>query len=208
MIFPRVILIGGEAEHGKTSLAKAYKEILTSQGNTVCLINFADYLKFMCNKYLAVDMNIPEVENFEGAKTDFWRDLYQKEGTDFIRSRDQDFHSKIVATFINIYRDRFNYFILSDWRFKSEFYLLDRLFGALNLKIVRLNHKSKLTKAQWEHPSERDLDDFKFMFTFESETGKINEVAKSSLPIILDWFEERRKIFSDGDKELPPGGIV
>ena len=48
----KVILLSGKAESGKTSVAKILKKKLEQENKKVLLVNFADYLKFVSQKYL------------------------------------------------------------------------------------------------------------------------------------------------------------
>lgn len=182
-----IILIGGPAEHGKTSLANAYKDLLEKHGKKVCMINFADYLKFICKQYLYWD----------GEKDEKGRDTLQYEGTDHIRSIDVDSNSKSVENFINLYSSRFDYFIVSDWRFKDEYeYLSSRYwYSVVDIKILRNNYESSLSDSQKSHSSEIDLDDFVPTYTFHCDNGieNVEKLAKDTLPLLLDTFKIREK---------------
>jgi hypothetical protein len=156
-----VIPIAGKAEHGKDSAAVIIKELLEKKGKKVCIIHFADYLKYMCKQYLGWD----------GEKDEEGRNLLQYEGTDYVRSKDFDFWLDRVHDFIRLYEERFDYFLIPDARFPNECDRFKEYFKTITLKIVRLNFENRLTEEQRKHPSETALDGYAFDVMIQVETG-------------------------------------
>jgi hypothetical protein len=171
-----VITIAGKAEAGKDTVAKMIKVALTEKGKKVCIIHFADYLKFACEKYLGWD----------GIKDSAGRTLLQYEGTDYVRQRDFDFWIKIVDLFICMYKERFDYFIIPDARFPNEcdWFKYHKDINSVTVRVVRLEYENSLTEDQKKHYSETALDNYAFNSEIRSRSG-MQFLEK----VVLAWVE-------------------
>ena len=47
----KIVVIGGNANHGKDTFGKYLKEQLEQSSNKVLIMHFADYLKYICKQY-------------------------------------------------------------------------------------------------------------------------------------------------------------
>lgn len=157
----KIILISGKARHGKDSTAKILKNKLL--GKTL-IISYADYLKFICQKYL----------NWNGNKDEEGRNILQQFGTDIVRIKKnkKNFWVDAVCNLIEVLEDEFDYFIIPDCRFINEMDIPRLLFkNVITLRVERLNYKSELTIDQQNHISETQLDNYRFDYIIRSENG-------------------------------------
>jgi hypothetical protein len=158
----RVVVISGAAEHGKTAVANILKDILEADNKKCLIISFANYLKYICKTYYGWD----------GKKDENGRHILQYVGTDVVRKKNPNFWVKTVIDFIKVFEDDYDYFIIDDCRFKNEVNCFkDNGIQSLSIKVFRNNYKNHLTEEQRMHPSERDMDDYKFDYYIESESG-------------------------------------
>lgn len=165
----RIIMVSGKAEHGKTTLAQMLKEELPN----AVVVNFGDKVKRFCADYF----------DWDGQKDEKGRELLQMVGTEFIESRNMpNYWVSTVLTEISILAEKYDYFIIADWRFKKEINYLLATIGhqhVFPIRVERSNHISRLTEEQLNHRSEIDLDDFMVM-TIENnkDTASLREDAK------------------------------
>lgn len=159
----RIVCLCAKAQHGKDFAASILKEKLEQQGKKVLIIHFADYLKFISREYFGWD----------GNKDEKGRTILQQIGTEKIRTRDPDFHVGILTRFIKVFAEDYDYFLISDCRFSNEIeYPRDKKLNVISLHIERLNFENSLTPEQRQHRSEIALDNFKFDYYLESESGR------------------------------------
>lgn len=160
----KIMNISGQAQHGKTSVANILKEYLESIGKRVLIINYADYLKFICKEYF----------KWDGTKSKEGRTILQRIGTDIVRKREPDFWVHSVSNFIDVFREDFDFILIGDCRFVNECEYFKFDYNVLNIKVTRNNFDNGLTEEQKNHPSERDLDNYPFDVEIISESGLEN----------------------------------
>ena len=156
-----VITISGKAESGKDTFANCLKEILEKEDKRVCIIHYADYLKFIAEKYF----------NWNGKKDKCGRSLLQTLGTDVVRNRDYDFWVTNVSSFINIFLEDFDLFLIPDCRFPNEIEFMRNSHRTISINIKRPDHANSLTPFQRNHPSETALDNYEFDFDIPIRSG-------------------------------------
>lgn len=172
-----IIMISGKAESGKTTFAELLVEKFKDSNEKALIVNFADYLKFICRQYL----------DWDGEKDEKGRRLLQIEGTDYVRARDVDFWTKSAYNFINIYEERFDHFLIADTRFKSEVeFFKAHQMNPILVRLHRPGHESSLSPESRQHPSEIDLDDYKYDRYLEAKDMK-------ELKNVVDIFYLRSK---------------
>ena len=177
----KTILFSGEAEHGKTASATILKEKLEGIGKKCLIINFADYLKFICKQYFGWD----------GQKDVVGRKILQEIGTDVIRKKDSSFWVKAVISFIKVFEDKYDYFLIGDCRFPDEISCFKKEeIDSLSIKVIRLNFENKLTPEQRKHPSECALNSHVFDYIIRSESG-LENLSKT----IDNLFEKYKGIY-------------
>lgn len=157
-----IITLSGKAESGKDLSASLLKEELEIQGKKVLIINYANYLKFICQKYF----------NWNGEKDIAGRTLLQQIGTEKVRFKYPNFWVDTVINFVKAFQDDFDYILIPDCRFPNEVNCWkEEGFTIIPLHIERLNYENHLTPEQRLHLSETSMDDFVFDYYIKTETG-------------------------------------
>lgn len=160
----KIINFSGQAQHGKTTSVNILQNILEKRGKRVLVINYADYLKFICKEYFGWD----------GTKSEKGRGILQNVGTDIVRKKDPDFWVRAVGNFVDMFGDDFDFILTSDCRFRNEAEYFKPVYKTFNVRVSRNNFESGLTEEQKNHPSERDLDDYHFDYEINSDSGLDN----------------------------------
>jgi hypothetical protein len=158
-----VITVSGKAQAGKDSFAILAKEMLESVGKTVCICHYGDYVKYVCKEYLGWD----------GVKDEAGRTMLQYEGTDYVRRRVPDFWINVILAFVNVYKERFDYFLVPDTRFPDEIECYNRIpmIWSKCVRVIRTDCENTLTEEQRAHISEIALDNYEFDAVISSESG-------------------------------------
>lgn len=147
----RVICVSGKAMSGKDTTAKLLKTALTNKGNRVLITHFADLLKYVCSTYFGWD----------GQKDEKGRTLLQYVGTDVVRKKSPDFWANFVVAILGFFQNEWDYVIIPDCRFPSEYEIFEAYnMDAILLRVERPNFASPLTPEQQAHPSETALDNY------------------------------------------------
>jgi hypothetical protein len=150
----RIITISGKAKAGKDTTANFMKEILESKGNKVLIIHFADYLKFVCEKY----------HGWDGKKDEKGRELLQQVGTNIGRARNPGMWTRVAGEYIAAFGQDYDYVLIPDTRFPDEIEYFKRKYpDTLAIKVNRgIFFDNGLTLEQKSHESECALDNFEF----------------------------------------------
>lgn len=171
----KIFIISGYAQHGKDSAALILKKLLSGKS---LIIHNADYLKYICKQYM----------NWDGNKDDAGRELLQKVGTERIRlgMNRPLFWIEKTCEIIEIFKDGYDYFMISDCRFLNEVFYPKAKFphNAVSLRIHRLNFDNNLTEKQKNHLSETELSHFQHDYHIYSENGLDN--LEREIKIILE----------------------
>ncbi len=174
----KIILIAGKAGSGKDTFANILAQKLRDKQQRVGRDMFARYLKSMLVTYFGWDGKTKDEEI---------RSKLQYFGTDRakLELNFKNYHSRRIAEDIQVLEECFDYFILSDLRFKEEAFYLKSSFpeSVTTIEVVRDNFKSKLTKEQQAHKSENDLNDFMFDIIVENNEG-LKELERMAEEII------------------------
>lgn len=158
----KVVLIGGKAESGKGYVCDMLNKKLCG---SVKQIAFGDYLKFILLKYFG----------WNGKKDVAGRNILQLYGNTICRGWDEDFFANIVVNFIDIFQSRWDFVLVTDWRYPNEYLRMAEKFDTTTV-IVKRAHKSILTDEQLKNESETSLDDFTPDFTIENNEGLESQV--------------------------------
>jgi hypothetical protein len=156
-----VVTLSGKAEAGKDSAANIMKEILEKKGKKCLIIHYADYLKFICEKYFGWD----------GKKDLHGRALLQYVGTDLIRKKNPDFWLNVVVNLLIVVGAQYDYVFIPDARFPNEVDKMMANFDTISVYVERTDYENSLTPEQRLHASETALDGHPFDFTITSPTG-------------------------------------
>ena len=154
----KVIELCGKAGVGKDTFGSELIKQLENQGKKCLHIAFADYVKFVCQKYFG----------WNGQKDEKGREILQRVGTDIFRKSNPDFWVDIVINFLIVCRENnlFDFVIITDARFPNEIAKLQNLLQdngetcVTAFRIKRNNCISKLSEEAQNHASETALDNF------------------------------------------------
>ena len=156
----QILLLSGKAGSGKNTFGDMLKKELGNKDKKVLMLAYADYLKFICYTYFGWD----------GKKDKKGRTLLQIKG-DEITIVDKNFFVDIVIDLIKVLYSKYDFFIVTDARFKNEILEIKRQFkNVKSIRIVRPNFKTTLTKEQQRHKSEVELDYFNFNHYIENNS--------------------------------------
>lgn len=154
---PLIVPIIGKARHGKDSFASYLKEALEKENKgEILVIRYADYLKFVLEKYF----------DWDGKKDEKGRSLLQHIGTDVCRKNNPNIWVEVVMDLVKGLGNKFSYILIPDTRFPNEIdEWYDNEFKVITIRVVRENedgsfYDNGLTEEQKNHPSETSLDDY------------------------------------------------
>ena len=156
-----VITFSGKAESGKDSCAQLLCDMLTAQGKKCVVIHYADYLKFICEKYFGWD----------GKKDAHGRGLLQYIGTDLIRKKEPDFWLNVVINLLKVIEEQYDYALIPDARFPNEIKGMKNEFKTISVLVERTDYTNSLSSEQRLHVSETALDGYLLDYTITSPTG-------------------------------------
>ena len=105
----KIYLIHAKAQNGKDTCAERIKHYYELKGKKVLIIAFADYVKFVLDKYYG----IPH------ARTKEYRTRIQQFATDQVRSASPDFWAKTVSNLLYCIQNDFDIVVIPDWRFEN-----------------------------------------------------------------------------------------
>ena len=158
-----IILLTGNAECGKSTIAKALKEGYVSADPTkrVAVASYANYVKSSAKMLF----------DWDGQKDEKGRTLLQKWGTDIVRRQNPNFWTDSLIQLAYMARGELDTLIIDDVRFPNEIDLWkakakeDSSLKIYTVKIIRVNqdgslYENHLTPEQRKHPSECALGDY------------------------------------------------
>jgi hypothetical protein len=198
---PAIILISGKQGSGKTTLSSRLRERLTTWGNPVSSMKFAEPLYRMHKEIRSIlqewradtlpateiDGPLLQVLGTEwGRKTrgeDFWANL--------ARRRVENFHAALQQE--NVSRFDFAFYIFDDCRFENELHI----FKGLPYITIRLNADENIRKTRAEkwrpntdHPSEVGLDHVsEWNLQFNTNQTPADEVLETTVAYIAARFQ-------------------
>ena len=148
----KVILISGKAQHGKTSTAIIAEKHMKNAGLRVVRISYADYVKFICEKYYG----------WNGKKDEQGRYILQHVGTDIFRARDESFWVDTVIRFASVVKPDYDFMLVDDWRFPNEYtrWAEKGIDYVIRVRVYRPGYDNRLSEDQKNHSSEIALDSF------------------------------------------------
>ena len=181
-----VYTISGKAQHGKDTFANLLKKGLEEEGYRVCIIHFADYLKFVCKEYF----------EWNGKKNTEGRTILQTIGTNLARANNPNIWANVTSEFIKAFKTEFDFFLIPDCRFPNEVETMKKLFNSRSIKIERMLFDNGLTPEQKSHISETALDEYKMDYGIQNQNNmqSMERNVKYFLRIaLLDYNDEKGK---------------
>ncbi len=148
----KIVLLAGQAEHGKTESSKILTEYFKEQGKQCITFSFGSPLKDFCGKY----------RGWNGEKDSAGRTILQREG-EFARIHNPDTWVNIILELIKAYGSLYDYVFIDDFRYPNEYFrFVDEWMYPYTIKVVRENFENRLNEGQRNHHSETSLSDFPF----------------------------------------------
>lgn len=149
----KVVLISGQAEHGKDTVANIMSEKLIETGKTVLVTHFGDLVKYICKTYF----------NWDGNKDEKGRSLLQYIGTDVIRKQNENYWVNFTLGLMSMFRDKWDYVLIPDTRFPNEITgFKESGIPSVHVRVVRPEYQNHLTEQQRQHCSETALLDYPY----------------------------------------------
>ena len=181
----KIITFSGRARSGKNCSASLIRKRLEKKGVRVFEMALADWLKCLVAKNFDYD---------EDKKSEY-RTLLQEFGTDKVRSIDKDFWVKIVSMTIDLLKDEYDVFLLTDARFENE---LDHTVFSHEHQIynvlVKRDEFHELTGKQEGHSSEklaeRDPDLFDCVIRNDGTLEDLEKLCDLYVNQLGDWFQK------------------
>lgn len=164
---PKIILIGGKARSGKSTVSEILQEELENINKKVILSPYTKYLK----EY------IKEITGWDKTDTNKPRELLQKLSSELIKKElnmPTFFLTRQIED-LKIYSYFADIIIVPDVRFPNEIEEIKNIFpNVISIKVIRNNYESDLTLEQQNDITETALDNYNnFDFIIENDE-KIN----------------------------------
>jgi len=173
----KVCCISAKARHGKDTAAELIKEHLENRGQRVLITHFADLLKFICVKYF----------NWDGNKDERGRTLLQYIGTDVVGAQNPAFWAEFVVSILNMFKKDWDYVLIPDCRYPVEVATVERAFDTVVLRVERPGFDNGLTEVQKNHPSEVDMDSYRFDLILYNDKG-LDEFREKLIQFTEDYL--------------------
>lgn len=153
---PKIICVSGKARHGKDTFAKLFKDLIettSKQTKGVLHIGYADYLKYVCEKYFGWD----------GKKDNEGRNILQNVGTEVARTRHENIWVNVVIELVKGIGHLYDFVVISDVRFPNEVSRWgEEGYDVISVLVERIGFENELTADQKNHISETAMNDFTF----------------------------------------------
>ncbi len=182
---PVIILIGGKARSGKSTVAGYLKEKYLSQNKKVVISPYTKYLK----QYIE---EITEKKMDEKNKP---RELLQKISAELIKDHlgKEDFFINRQIEDIEIYSYFMDVIIIPDVRFPKEIEIIKKTFSnVISIGVIRKNYQSDLTDNEQKDITETALEHY-HNYDYQIENIEENRLYQDTIKIFED-IEERRSI--------------
>ena len=172
----KILIISGKAGNGKDTLGQIFKNKIEERGERVLTIHFGDPVKWFAKAYFG----------YQGIKDVKDRKILQTLGTDMMRTNYPTYWGEMIAKFISVCKNLYDYCIIPDWRFQNELEMVE-LYNKniITIRVERPGYVNpNMTPEQLNHISECELDNFNFDWIVENTTI---EKLEQSVEYILDF---------------------
>ena len=178
----KVVTISGSARSGKDTIAKELKDLFEEDGYRVKIVHYADVLKMLCEQQYGYDGDKSKPE---------MRSLLQDVGARF-RSVDPNIWVNIMIQILRGLSTDTDIVLIPDTRYRNEIIMLrdcPYFDGPFTVKIDRVGFDNGLTAEQKAHPSENDLNDYKFNLVVKNDGSLYDYICKATR--IRDYYRMR-----------------
>ena len=195
-----IFTLSGDAQAGKDTCAEMIKMYCNNIDLSCFKLAFADPVKYHCAR------------NFGYADKSKDRHILQEFGAK-VRSIEEDFWVRQTYTTIDMLRDEFDVFVISDCRYENEMhpYPFALCYPIINIYVKR-DFESPLSEAEYNHESEAmahnaDLSKFHYVIdnngTLEETYKQVADIVNDVIDKQLDFLNKQRKIIGEvGDADV------
>lgn len=175
----KIFLIHAPARSGKDACGEVMKEYYESKGKRVCMIAFADAVKFTLERYYG----ITDFKSKEG------RTHIQQYATNQCRGVNPTIWADWVCDWLKATEEDWDIVIVPDWRFLNEYEVLAEGFGKERIRTMYIERPdieviSDLTEEQKQHQSESELNSFKkYNYVIKNRTGEFMSTIRDLLAV-------------------------
>ena len=179
----KIFLLHAAARSGKNTCADAMKDYyVNSYHKRVLIIAFADYVKFVLDKYY----------DTPAERTEEYRTRIQQFATEQVRASDVNYWANVVSDLLVAIQEDWDIVIIPDWRFGNERVALVSRFHEYGIPVKtmlidrpNIEEVDGMTEEQRAHSSERNLDNYQnFDYTIINETSQMQKTIQQLLDII------------------------
>ena len=192
----RVIIIAGEAESGKDTVAECFADYFEKDGKRVLITHYADLLKYSCRSFL----------DWDGKKDKAGRQLLQFVGTDFVRDTFcKDYWVNYLWMMLLAAEDNWDIAIIADARYENELNCSKRTSRfakepEINTVKVTREKKNSLSDEERKHSSESGIS--KLKTDYEIKNNGDTERLKRETEIVA------AKVDGKENREAFPGDVI
>lgn len=179
----KIFLLHAAARSGKNTCADAMKDYyVNSYHKRVLIIAFADYVKFVLDKYY----------DTPAERTEEYRTRIQQFATEQVRASDVNYWANVVSDLLVAIQEDWDIVIIPDWRFGNERVALVSRFYEYGIPVKtmlidrpNIEEVDGMTEEQRAHSSERNLDNYQnFDYTIINETSQMQKTIQQLIDII------------------------
>lgn len=149
----KIFLLAGKAQSGKDTVGKYLKDKYDFKGESACILHITQPLYEYAKNYFS----------WNGDLANKPREFFQEMGIEVIQKKlgKKYFLIDRLCEDINILKNYFDVFIITDGRLITEFEELKNRFNDIKIvKIVRENYDNNLTNKEKNHITETDVDNY------------------------------------------------
>ncbi|MBQ6477283.1 MAG: hypothetical protein IJI43_02485 [Bacilli bacterium] len=176
----KLYLITGKAETGKSALGEYLKEELKNREYEPCIMQVTYPLYHYAEDYFEWDKK-------SNAKP---REFLQNLGVEIIQNKlnKKDFLIKRLMEDMDILKEFFDTFIITDIRFQKEIDNLKKKYNSTVIKVERENYINTLTNKEKKHITETEVDSIKNVNYLVKNSGlkKLKAQAKEIVELEED----------------------
>jgi len=178
----KIITFTGLGGVGKDTCASMIKKGLKSKGLRIFELAYGDPVKSNCSRNF----------DYDEAKKLEQRIILTDWGTDKVRKKDHDFWVKIANMFVELLKDEYDVFIMTDARFENE--MNHDVFNAdipiYSILVVREDNNLSLeqSKHSSEQLAERDPDLFDCVIRNDGTLDDLEKLCGLYVNHLGEWF--------------------
>ena len=182
-----IFTFSGDARAGKDTCAMLLKNACEEAGLSCFNLAFGDAVKYNCAR------------NFDYKNKDTDRHILQEFGTK-VREIEKDFWVRQVYMTIDMLRNEYDVFAISDARYENELqpFPFAMLYPIINVYVKR-DFETTLSEDEYNHESEsmaHNPDMSKFQYVIDNN-GTLQDTYKQIVDMLINVFNEKSQLIKD-----------